>query len=549
MDFLTSDRIPDEIRNHLKIKCTSIDCNTLTVNGQEPKRSIAELDDVQLTDLQNEQILRYDSTTDKWVNYTDVSEDKALEDLTDVVIDGNLQPSNVLTYKEINPSVFKWTNATLPVAISQLSGLQDVQFFNLQPDQYLYFEGSINKWTNTTLPAPPVVKENLSELNDVSINLAQDRDSLIWSTTNDKWINTKLILSDVVDITNVTQGDLVVYDGTKWINRYPSEFPVKSFNEEITGSWNFNGDLFNIDTYKIEYSKALSRLITSETLVIFHDNAFTPILTINSGTKGEITVSRNAGLFIADESGLNKFNIEPPETGSTGFTLKPPSLATGVIGKIIATDNLNEVVVNSNGVTQLKLRFGGLSGNLLNDKLTCVLSSGYNAFSGIDYCNLQPPYGCIGFSNEGTPYTFNTPGSINTWMTLTPVTGLCPDSTFYSNPSNGILKSTDTFTWKCEINFTVVCSVDTNGRNLRFQLAINNAVFVVPIIDFWFPAGARYETIHGRYTYNVRGSEVTSGSTNDELSIRCCSSSHTNIPVSISYFNIESKATRLIAKP
>lgn len=503
MDYFTSDNIPENIKNQIKINANIVNCDHLKVANKEIEYTLQDLKDVSISNLQNNQVLTYDQTDDKFKN------------------------------KNIETS---------------LINLSDVQLQSLNNGQILKFVTSENKWVNDDMPPPPVVKENLSELNDVLINNTNDRDFLIFDASTQKWSNKKVEVSDVVNITDISAGDLIVYNGSEWINRYPTEWPVKSSTEEISGNWNFSGDTFTLNTYKVGYNKINNELQTQETVVVINDNTSAPIIRFNDGIKGNVILSRNSGIFINNEVNTASFNIEPPETGYSGFTLKPPSLVPETNAKIIVNITPSEIIFNTNATNQTIIKMNHLSGDILNDKLICVKDSGYNIFNGLTYSNLQPPFGCIIFNNEVTPYTYTTPASINTWMTLVPVTMLCPDSSFFSNPSNGVLRCDDTFTWKYEINFTIVCSVDVNGRNLRFQLTKSN----VPegmITDFWFPAGNRYETIHGRVITDIRGSEVSSGTSNEELKIRCSSSSHTNIPVNISYFSIDCKAIKLKSKP
>ena len=81
---------------------------------------LRSLYDVGISNIQNNQLLAYDSTTQKWVNSTPATVSTALSDLTDCSIN-SLANDNILYYNSTNS---KWEN----------KGLQESDIRNLTTD-------------------------------------------------------------------------------------------------------------------------------------------------------------------------------------------------------------------------------------------------------------------------------------------------------------------------------------------------------------------------------------------------------------------------------
>lgn len=137
-----------------------------------------------------------------------------LSGLTDVGITTPLN-RQVLTYDA--PSG-KWINA--PAAMPSLSTLPDVSITGLGPGQVLTWNDSLNRWVNSALPGGSVIA--LGTLQDVNISDPQNNQVLTWDYATARWVNravaTSLATMSDVTITGATAGQVLTYNGTRWVN-------------------------------------------------------------------------------------------------------------------------------------------------------------------------------------------------------------------------------------------------------------------------------------------------------------------------------------------
>ncbi len=134
--------------------------------------SIAICTDVKLSDLSNNQFLKYNSTDNKWenttINYSDItgtipaSGEEYLKNLKDVKL-SVLSDNQFLKFNltdglwenaTINYSDIAGSPPTVPVAIADCS---DVKLTNLADDQILQYSAADKMWENT--PVPPTVSK------------------------------------------------------------------------------------------------------------------------------------------------------------------------------------------------------------------------------------------------------------------------------------------------------------------------------------------------------------------------------------------------------
>lgn len=105
--------------------------------------TFAGLDDVSLDNLQNGQVPKYNSTTQKWEN---ANESGGGGTVTDVEVDG-VSVVNQQGVAEI----------TMPSVPDELSDLSDVQFSNLTDHQPLRYNATSQKWVNGADNYPPLI--------------------------------------------------------------------------------------------------------------------------------------------------------------------------------------------------------------------------------------------------------------------------------------------------------------------------------------------------------------------------------------------------------
>lgn len=182
---------------------------------------LANLRDVSLGTLQNNDILRYDFDNELWRNVQLPEVTLELAALNDVQITA---PSNN-EFLKYDALLSKWINATLPDPVTALSELNDVSLSGVQDNDYLKYDSNAQAWVNSALPDPV---DALSELNDVSLNNVQNNQYLRYNTSAQAWVNGTLpsipnTLQDLnnVDILNPANNQYLGYDSTsqEWENK------------------------------------------------------------------------------------------------------------------------------------------------------------------------------------------------------------------------------------------------------------------------------------------------------------------------------------------
>lgn len=108
--------------------------------------TFADLDDVNFSNLQDGQVPKYNSTTQKWEN---ADESGGGGTVTDVQVDG-VSVVNQQGVAEIEMP-------TPPSVPDELSDLSDVQFSNLTDNQPLRYNATSQKWVNGADSYPPLI--------------------------------------------------------------------------------------------------------------------------------------------------------------------------------------------------------------------------------------------------------------------------------------------------------------------------------------------------------------------------------------------------------
>lgn len=119
-----------------------------------------------------------------------------IDGLSDVNIT-SIQDGDILRYDN---GTAAFINSALPTAPSVLDDLSDVNLPSTNTGALLQYTGT--EWTHAA--------------NSGSI---LDRDVLMWDNGSSVWSNNLLVLDDLsdVDTTGVAKGSLMVYDGSSWI--------------------------------------------------------------------------------------------------------------------------------------------------------------------------------------------------------------------------------------------------------------------------------------------------------------------------------------------
>lgn len=282
--------------------------NTLTLSvsgGGGGSSTLSGLTDVTITTPSNNQFLRYDGGTSKWVNSTFTIPTPDLEDLGDVTV---TTPSNgqVLTY---DSGASQWVNLAIPARQMQIQfqsngsnlgstgtattfnvtgnatfsrvsnavtlniptvGITDLTGVTITTPsngQFLRYDSGSSSWINSTY-TPPV--PSLNDLTNVTITTPSLNQVLSYNGST--WVNTTLSippgtlvgLTDV-NITSVANGQVLTYDSGSgdWIN---AAIPVRQLQIQFQNNGSNLGTLGTATSFNVIGNATLSRIGDALTL-------------------------------------------------------------------------------------------------------------------------------------------------------------------------------------------------------------------------------------------------------------------------------------------
>ena len=196
--------------------------------------TLSGLDDTTFESLANGEIIKYNSTSGKWENFP-----LTLNELTDVTI-SSIADNQILRYNSTS-SVFENTfilineindinitsigdNEVLKYNSSsgnwenepaRLAECGDVNFTSLANNQVLKYNSSSGKWENAERI------DSVDELGDVTITEQLNNQVLKYSTSSSKYVNAFLNLTELADINleSLTNDNILRYDSStgKWL--------------------------------------------------------------------------------------------------------------------------------------------------------------------------------------------------------------------------------------------------------------------------------------------------------------------------------------------
>ena len=204
-------------------------------------RNIPELADVELTNLGNGEILKYNSSNNKWENQPDNAGGGTLDNLTDTNITTPITNGSSLIY---NTSSSKWEN-TVILDINTLAGLTDTNISSLADKDLLLYDNTSSKWINTP--------SNIDNLKNVNILSVANKEILKYNSTTSEWENNNLLINEIndVNITSLQNGEVLKYNSTsgKWENQNNTDTLNELTDVTLTGSSNnqvlkYNGSIW-----------------------------------------------------------------------------------------------------------------------------------------------------------------------------------------------------------------------------------------------------------------------------------------------------------------
>ena len=188
--------------------------------GTTPVSDLDSLTDTVITNTVTKNVLYFNGTN--WVNklldYTDIDGGVDLYNLTDVSI---TNPTNN-QYLKYNETTGKWVNVDFPTLTTDLSNLNDVSVSNIQTGQVLMYNATLQEWYNATIQ----LITDLNGLSDVTITNPTNGQTLVYN--GGQWYNGNISMNiwnlQDVDFNNVSDGQVLTYDEAtdKWINKDPT---------------------------------------------------------------------------------------------------------------------------------------------------------------------------------------------------------------------------------------------------------------------------------------------------------------------------------------
>ena len=328
------------------------------LNADTGAEDLSDLFDVEFTNLTANQVLRYDG--EKWVNgngsNTTVSD----------TAPSNPDPGD-LWYDSTSLILFvyysnNWVELTPDIQVEELSDLFDIEFANLIQGQILKYDGE--KWINGNGSSTTV--SNTAPADAASGDLWYDSTTLgLFIYYGSAWVELNADtgaeeLSDLVDvnITTPTNGQVLQYDGTVWVNAAAAAGGATVNVAETAPADPSTGDLwFESDTAKT---------------FIYYDSQWIEVGPQPGGgaqaltTKGDL-LSRDASNFARLAVGTNGYFLKADSTTSTG-------LVWAAIPTINNLDDIGDVAISSVSSGQV-LKWNGTAWANAADNAGTTISS------------------------------------------------------------------------------------------------------------------------------------------------------------------------------
>lgn len=193
---------------------------------------VEDLNDVDISNIQNGQILKYNSTSNKWENANDsggsivsvTQRTSTGTNIADITVDG------------ITTQLFAPTSG----GASSLSGLSDVNVASVTDGQALIYDSTSNKWVNETLN----IVDDINDLNDVAISSATNGQVLTYNSTSGKWENANAQSGGFTDRTfNVASTSWIPNQDSTTNTDYPyvANITTAYYSNNSKPIWQMNG--------------------------------------------------------------------------------------------------------------------------------------------------------------------------------------------------------------------------------------------------------------------------------------------------------------------
>ena len=340
--------------------------NNSSGNWENSLILINEISDVNITSLQNGEVLKFNNSSGRWENANNTD---TLDELSDVVIT-SIQNNNILKYNSTsgnfvntfvnlteladtnitsltNGDILRYNsgNTAWETSTFTINDLDDVNITSVANNQVLKYNSSSSKWENSERI------DKLDELDDVTLTSVTNNDLLIFNGTN--FVNSKIALDNDftnVNFTSLTTNDLIKYDGTNFVNFSPTYLTQANASSTYLTQSNASSTYLPLSTAASTYltqSNASSTYLTQWNAVFTYltqanaSSTYLPISTASStyltqanASSTYLTQTTAASTYFTQASAVNKLDAIRIQTLTSSSS---PSLAFLSVGSIIDT--------------------------------------------------------------------------------------------------------------------------------------------------------------------------------------------------------------------
>ena len=341
---------------------------------------VSELEDVQFTNLLNNQILIYDKLNQIWINQTPGGID-TVSSLTDTNIT-NLSDNQILRY---DSTTSKWLNETL-TDVDTIQNLSDTNITSLANSEILKYNSTSGEWQNSP--------HTLLNLNDVTITSLANGEILKYNSSSGIWVNNLVLINEIgdVNITSLQNGEVLKYNSTtsKWENANNTDTLNELSDVVITSIQNNN---------VLKYNSTSGNFIN--TFINLTELADTNITTLNNGNilryNNSNTAWETSTFTINDLDNVNITSLANNEVlkyNSTSGNWENSN-------RIDTLNELGDVTLSASLAAADLLRYNGtnfvnvpikLDNDFANVNFTSLSTNELIKYDGTNFINFAPTY-------------------------------------------------------------------------------------------------------------------------------------------------------------
>lgn len=456
--------------------------------------SLSYLNDVDISSsLIDRNVLVYDSTLGLWKGTKiQISDIDNLQGELDgkIPVGYNLLLKNLIDVNAIgitNGQVLQYQNGTwIPINLQGITGLDSIPFVTTVNKSStnnilkyntttLFWEASrltitdVNNLQTTLGTLMPISGYNiaLSSLSDVNVSSVISGDLLAFNGT--KWVpSSPSGLSSIgqipdVDTAGVIMGDTFIYNGTKWTATYMSTNVINDF--DVTSATNVNNILKYFDGKWYANQLKISDILNLQTTL---NNKFDISTTFILDQLTNVRITNPIANDFLIFNGTSWSNLHFNPAGLTSIGQLPD---VDILYKSINNDFL-KYIPSTNKWTASPIEINDV--HLLNNQIDVVVNKKMQLITtfNIDYIGIQPSYSMVNaYFGNSIPNSYNI--SKGTY-TVVNNTGLGLTCLWYTGTTTTYINFTETFPFSLRINYSFFTQKNVAIIGIKSDVAPNN---------------------------------------------------------------------------